>query len=217
MASGPLLIVVRGCPRRRRSRPSRTRCCRRRKRPSPGPRRRASPSFRRAAPSNLHLVYIFNGRPSADPCSENVPAASGSRVGGFPYSPRSATGSAMLVRGGRPVEAARRRRGPSIRQAHRSGHPRVARPTARAPPMTLAFPLSEQADGRPMARVQPTSVYLHAPHVALKRFAIARSIRSDVRTVPVIGGRSARCPLPRIAMSMPISRAPADVTLDCAR
>ena len=73
MASGPLLIIVRGLP-------------------SPASESAvedavlqaaqtavswtATPRFTvipaRAAPSNLHLVYIFNGRPSADPCSEDV-------------------------------------------------------------------------------------------------------------------------------------------------
>jgi hypothetical protein len=74
MASGPLLIVVRGLP-------------------SPASEAAvedavlqavqaavtwtAAPRFTvvpaRAAPSNLHLVYVFNGRPVADPCREDAP------------------------------------------------------------------------------------------------------------------------------------------------
>jgi hypothetical protein len=93
MASGPLLIVVRGLP-------------------SPASdvavedavlqaaqaavTWTASPRFTvipaRAAPSNLHLIYVFNGRRSPTRAAMKRPAANGSRVGASLSSPRCATG-----------------------------------------------------------------------------------------------------------------------------
>jgi hypothetical protein len=98
MASGPLLIVVRGLP-------------------SPASEAAvedavlhaaqeavtwtASPRFTvipaRAAPSNLHLVYIFNGRPVADPCREDAPGGEWQQGGRVSLLAALCDGADMLV------------------------------------------------------------------------------------------------------------------------
>jgi hypothetical protein len=99
MASGPLLIVVRGMP-------------------SPASdvavedavlqaaqaavTWTASPRFTvipaRAAPSNLHLIYVFNGRPVADPCREEAPGGEWQQGGRVSLLAALCDGADMLVR-----------------------------------------------------------------------------------------------------------------------
>jgi hypothetical protein len=99
MASGPLLIVVRGLP-------------------SPASEAAvedavlqtaqsavtwtASPRFTvipaRAAPSDLHLVYVFNGRPVADPCREDAPGGEWQQGGRVALLAALCDGTDMLVR-----------------------------------------------------------------------------------------------------------------------
>jgi hypothetical protein len=52
----------------------------------------------RAGPSNLHLVYVFNGSPSADPCSENAPGGAWQQDGRVSLLAALCDGTAMLVR-----------------------------------------------------------------------------------------------------------------------
>jgi hypothetical protein len=99
MASGPLLVVVRGVPS-----------------PASEPAVEdavlqaaqaavtwtASPRFTvipaRAAPSNLHLVYVFNGRPVADPCREEAPGGEWQQGGRVSLLAALCDGADMLVR-----------------------------------------------------------------------------------------------------------------------
>jgi hypothetical protein len=99
MASGPLLIVVRGLPSPA-SEPAVEDAVLQAARAAvtwtASPRFTVIPA--RAGPSNLHLVYVFNGSPSADLCSENTPGGTWQQNGRVSLLAALCDGTAMLVR-----------------------------------------------------------------------------------------------------------------------